>query len=146
MNDILLENFRFSYPIFIRWNDLDPIGHVNNVMYFDYFQTGRGFYMLEACKNWDWKKNMFVIAHIECDYFSELKLEFENPKIWVRTTKIGTKSFDFEYLVTSEKNGEIVIHSRGKSIQVLIDLQAKKSIEIPDWMSKEIKEFEPAFK
>ncbi len=142
MKNIDIKQFQFSYPIFIRWNDLDPIGHVNNVMYFDYFQTGRGFYMLEASKNWDWKKNMFVIAHIECDYFSELKMEFQNPKIWVRTTKIGNKSFDFEYLITTENNGETVIHSRGKSVQVLVDLAIGKSIEIPDWLREDIQKYE----
>lgn len=144
MNDISLENFRFSAPLHIRWNDLDPIGHVNNVMYFDYFQTGRGYYMPTASKKWNWLQHMFVIAHIECDYITELKIEAGNPKVWMRTTKIGTKSFEFEYLVTSEKKGETVIHCRGKSIQVMIDIQQKSSIEIPEWLKNDIVNYEPA--
>jgi len=141
MNDII-KNFKFSAPIHLRWSDLDPIGHVNNVIYFDYFQDSRGLYMLQASKNWDWHKNMFLIAHIEADYLSELRFDHKNPKVWIRTTKFGIKSFDLEYLVTSEHKGETKIHAKGKSVQVLIDLTQKKTIEVPDWLKQDIQEFE----
>jgi len=137
-----IDEFKFSSPIQLRWSDLDPIGHVNNVTYFDYFQDSRGLYMLAASKTWDWYKNMFVIAHIEADYISELRFDHKNPKVWVKATRFGTKSFDLEYLITSEKNGEIIVHAKGKSTQVVIDLGLKKSIEIPDWMKEEINQYE----
>lgn len=140
-----IENFRFFRPLEIRWNDLDPIGHVNNVYYFDYFQTGRSYYMLEASKQWDWNKNMFVIAHIECDYFKEIKITAVNPKVGMRVTKIGSKSFDFEYIIVSEgKDGLPIVHAKGQSTQVFIDLAIGKSIEIPDWVIKDINLYEPA--
>ena len=60
MNSINTTDFRFSMVLPIRWNDLDPLNHVNNVFYFEYFQVGRGHYMLTASKQWDWTKNMFV--------------------------------------------------------------------------------------
>lgn len=144
MKDINIENFRFSTPIYIRWNDLDPIGHVNNVIYFDYFQSGRGIYMLHCSEQWDWTKHMFVIAHIEADFITELDIREKNPKVWARTTKIGTKSFEIEYLITSEKEGNLKIHAKGKSTQVLIDLTQKRSIEIPEWLKQDIQDFEPA--
>ena len=80
MNSINTTDFRFSMVLPIRWNDLDPLNHVNNVFYFEYFQVGRGHYMLTASKQWDWTKNMFVIAHIECDYYKELKLTAKDMK------------------------------------------------------------------
>ncbi len=142
MNTIDIKKFKFSSPIHLRWSDLDPIGHVNNVIYFDYFQDSRGLYMISASKNWDWHKNMFVIAHIEVDYISELRFDHKNPKVWVKTTRFGTKSFDLEYLITSENDGVLKIHAKGKSTQVVVDLGLKKSIEIPDWMKEEINQYE----
>lgn len=140
-----LENFKFFKPLEIRWNDLDPIGHVNNVYYFDYFQTGRSYYMIEASKQWDWNKNMFVIAHIECDYQKEIKITAINPRIAVRVTKFGAKSFDFEYIIISDgKDGAPILHAKGVSTQVFIDLTIGKSIEIPDWVVKDINSYEPA--
>ena len=140
-----IENFKFFRPLEIRWNDLDPIGHVNNVYYFDYFQTGRSYYMLTASSKWDWHKNMFVIAHIECDYAKELKIEAVNPRVGMRVSKIGSKSFDFEYIILSDdKEGNPILHAKGMSTQVLVDLSIGKSVEIPEWLKEEFHEYEPA--
>ncbi|MFD2891236.1 acyl-CoA thioesterase [Flavobacterium chuncheonense] len=145
MQTIHTSDFKFSMPLNIRWNDLDPLNHVNNVYYFEYFQIGRGYYMPTACPQWDWNKHMFVIAHIECDYFKELKLLAKEPTIKIRTASLGSKSFEIEYLITSldQENHEI-IHAKGKSVQVLIDTSLGKSIEIPEWMREAIISYEPA--
>lgn len=86
---------------------------------------------------------MFVIAHIECDYLKETKLLEPNLKIGLRIARLGKKSFDFEYLLTSQtENNEAVIHAFGKSTQVLIDLKQGKSIEIPTWLREDIESYE----
>lgn len=140
-----LEDFKFFQPLDIRWNDIDAIGHVNNIYYFEYFQIGRGHYMVTSSPNWDWTKNMFVIAHIECDYFKEIKLMAKNPRVAMRVAKIGSKSFDFEYLIISDgKDGEPIIHAKGMSTQVLIDLSIGKSIEIPEWLKNDFHTYEVA--
>uniref|UniRef100_UPI0040497773 acyl-CoA thioesterase n=1 Tax=Flavobacterium sp. TaxID=239 RepID=UPI0040497773 len=147
MQSIPTSDFKFSMPLSVRWNDLDPLNHVNNVYYFEYFQIGRGYYMPTACPKWDWTKNMFVIAHIECDYFKELKLTANQPTIKIRTSKLGTKSFDLEYLITSlDKDNNEIVHAKGKSTQVLIDMTIGKSVEISDWLREAITNFEPALK
>ena len=139
-----IENFKFFKPLELRWNDLDPIGHVNNVFYFEYFQIGRAYYMLDVSKQWDWTKHMFVIAHIECDYQKELTVIAINPKVGLRITKFGTKSFEFEYIITStNRKGENIIHAIGKSTQVMIDMQQGKSIELPEWLVEDFKLYEP---
>ena len=145
MQNINIQDFKFSLPIEIRWNDLDPLSHVNNVYYFEYFQIGRGLYMPVVSNQWDWTKNMFVIAHIECDYFKELKLLANKPSIKIRTASLGAKSFEIEYLITSfDKENNEVIHAKGKSVQVLIDTTLGKSIEIPNWLREAIMDYEPA--
>ncbi|WP_395092934.1 acyl-CoA thioesterase [Vaginella massiliensis] len=142
--NVNLENFKFYKNIEIRWNDLDPIGHVNNVYYFEYFQIGRGYYMTEMSKNWDWMKHMFVIANISCQYFKELRLTHRNVQLGIRISAIGNKSFDFEYVIVSDdKNGERIVHALGTSTQVLIDLSINKSIEIPVWLRSDMIAYEP---
>ena len=101
--------------------------------------------MPTACPQWDWTKNMFVIAHIECDYFKELKLTANKPTIKIRTSALGSKSFEIEYLITSfDKENNEIIHAKGKSVQVLIDTTLGKSIEIPNWLREAIMDYEPA--
>lgn len=145
MQNLNLENFKYALPLAIRWNDLDPLGHVNNVYYFEYFQIGRGLYMPAVSKQWDWTKNMFVIAHIECDYYKEIKLTAVKPCIKLRTSSLGSKSFEIEYVITSTgKDGSEIIHAKGKSVQVLIDITQGKSIEIPDGLRADITKYESA--
>lgn len=147
MQTIHTNDFKFTMPLNIRWNDLDPLNHVNNVYYFEYFQIGRGYYMPTACPKWDWTKNMFVIAHIECDYYKELKLTAKQPTIKIRIAALGSKSFEIEYLITSlDENNNEIIHAKGKSIQVLIDIILGKSIAIADWLREAIHNYEPALK
>ena len=145
MNNINTGDYKFSMPLSIRWNDLDPLAHVNNVYYFEYFQIGRGHYMHAVSQQWDWQKYMFVIAHIECDYLKELSLSATNPTIKMRTSSIGRKSFEIEYLITSTaKDGSEILHAKGKSVQVMIDIAVKKPIELPEWLRKDITAYEPA--
>lgn len=142
---IELSDFKFSMPLTIRWNDLDPLNQVNNVYYFDYFQTGRGHYMHEASGRWDWTKHMFVIAHIECDYLKELKITDIKPMIKMRSSSLGTRSFEIEYLIVSMgKDDQEIIHAKGKSVQVLVDMMAGKSMDIPDWLREDLTAYEPA--
>lgn len=137
------EKFNFSFPLQLRWMDLDPLAHVNNSIYIQYFELGRGKYMSAASPSWDWHKNMFLIAHISCDYRQELHLSDHQVKVWVRTSRFGNKSFDLEYMITSEEEGEIKIHATGKSVQVMYDTSAKKSVPMPTWLKEEINNYEP---
>jgi len=143
----IIQQFRFSTPIPMRWNDLDALGHVNNIYYFEYFQIARAEYMPAACPQWDWHKNMFVIVHIECDFISELTLKNVNPTVKARVSSVSSKSFEMEYLITSTANdGTAIIHAKGKSVNVLIDINVKKSIEIPDWLGRALAEYETFLK
>lgn len=142
--ELAISDFRFFMPLHIRWNDLDPLGHVNNVWYIDYFQTGRGAYMNAASETWDWFQNMFVIAHISCDYYKEIPMGVKFPRIGVRATLIGNKSFVLEYVIVSEDAAGVpILHASGSSTQVLVDVKASKSIPIPNWLRDELKAYEP---
>ncbi|MCA4792958.1 acyl-CoA thioesterase [Myroides odoratimimus] len=138
-------DFRFYHPLEIRWSDMDALGHVNNVIYIDYFQIGRGYYMNQASKTWDWFKHMFVIANISCNYVKEIKLDVKHPRIGVRISKMGGKSFEIEYAIVSEgENRDLILHAIGTSTQVMIDIKEKKTIEIPTWLREEVSGYEPS--
>jgi len=140
-----IEKFKFSLPLQIRWMDLDPLAHVNNSIYIQYFEFGRGKYMSESSESWDWHKHMFLIANISCDYRHELTLTHKEPKVWVCTSRFGNKSFDLEYLITSKTDNDLIIHAQGKSVQVMYDTKSKKSIKLPEWLKKEIDYYESVF-
>ena len=141
MDEHQTKGYRFNQDLQVRWIDLDPLNHVNNSVFIQYFELGRGKYMSVASPSWDWHKNMFLVANITCDYKKELKLTDHHPQVWVKAGKLGTKSFDLHYLVTSQENAT-VIHAVGKSTQVMFDMKQRKTIELPGWLKDEISDFD----
>jgi len=126
----------------MRWNDLDALGHVNNALYVSYFEIARGGFMLKAVPEWDWSKHMFLIANVNVDFKRELLLTAVKPQVYVRTSRIGVKSFVLEYALTSQDGDEIIVHATGSTLQIMFDTKARASIEVPDWVRKSLKDYD----
>lgn len=137
-----LSQFKFKFPLQMRWNDLDALGHVNNAIFVTYFEVARGTYMLTACKGWDWTKNMFLIGNVNVNFQKELLLTAQGAEVWMRTAKIGTKSFVLEYAVVSQKNGETVLHAIGETTQIMFDMKTRSTVEIEAWVKESLTAFE----
>lgn len=137
-----INDFNFSYPVQMRWNDLDPLGHVNNALYVTYFEIARGRFMIAACPKWDWTKDMFLIGNVTVNFHKEMLLTSVNPRVYVRTSKLGNKSFVIEYVVVSDKNNEVIVHATGSSTQVMFDMKTKTTIELPDWVRNSLSEYD----
>ncbi|MEG0559413.1 MAG: thioesterase family protein [Muribaculaceae bacterium] len=85
--------FKHSMPVQIRFNDIDTLGHVNNSVYFPFYDLGKANYF-NAAKHEviDWKKTDIVVANINCDFCAPI---YFNEKIEVQTQveHIYDKSF-----------------------------------------------------
>ena len=139
---INLDKFKFKYPLQMRWNDLDALGHVNNAIFITYFEVARGTYMMKACPGWDWTKQMFLIGKVDASFQKELLLTAEKAEVWMRTESLGNKSFVLEYAVVSQLKGQTVLHASGSTTQVMFDMKTRSTIEIEDWIKKSLTAFE----
>ena len=138
----VIKNFRFELPIQMRWNDLDPLGHVNNAIFITYFEFGRSHYMLKASETWDWTKNMFLVGDVQATFYKELTMLHIKPRVLVRTHSFGTKSFVLEYAVCSGSKDDPILHSLGKTTQIMFDTKSRSTIDVPQWLREEIRNFE----
>lgn len=134
--------FNFSYPIQMRWSDMDPLGHANNGIYVTYFEIARGRFMIAACPEWNWTKDMFLIGSVHVDFHKELLLTAQETKVHIKTSKIGNKSFVLDYIVTSIKDGETIVHASGQTTQIMFDMKNRTTIEIPDWVRNSLSSFD----
>lgn len=135
--------FTHKQEIQARWNDLDPLGHVNNAVFITYFEIARSSYMLNASPKWNWTENMFLIGNVNVNYLKELTLHDLNPTVSVRTKKMGTKSFVLQYkLFSTNLSGENTMHAMGETTQIMFDMHAKKTIEIQDWLKQHLVAYE----
>ncbi len=134
------DTFKYKTNIEMRFADLDMMGHVNNAVYFTYMEIGRTKYWNHAIK-WNWHKTGVVIGQASIDYLAPIFLN-EKVSMYVKTSRIGTTSFDLEYLIVKELNGKEVICSKGKSVCVAFDYTTKKPTIIPPLEREKMISFE----
>lgn len=94
--------FHHSLPLQIRFNDIDTLGHVNNTVYFSFFDLGKAKYFLAVRGEIDWGNANVVIANINCNFLAPI---FFNEKIEVQTQvqHVGKSSFKlFQRLLNSD--------------------------------------------
>jgi acyl-CoA thioester hydrolase len=111
---------------FIRWDDIDAFGHVNNAKYLTYIQEARfqwSFYQY-AAKNEKPTLVEMVVAKAEVDYLVPIYEggRFYNVNLWVES--IGNSSFVMGYEVVGDN---AVVHAKVKTVQVAVSLETKKS-------------------
>ena len=130
------ENNIFELDIEVRFRDLDALGHVNNAVYFTYFEEGRKNFSKTEFQVSGPSDFTFILAHIRCDYLTQVRLS-DRVKLQMWVQNIGTKSFGFGYkLVDVTDDG--LVYATGESIQVCYDYSANKSIAVPNNMKKRL--------
>jgi acyl-CoA thioester hydrolase len=110
---------RYQSKQYVRWDDLDAFGHVNNAVYLTYAQ--------EARFAWSGILEM-VVARAEVDFIAPIYDgdTFLDIELWV--SAIGNSSFTMTYEI--KMKGELV--ARVKTVQVTVDMSTKKSQPIGD--------------
>ncbi len=114
------------FPIATRYPDYDTKGHVNNAVFLTYFEVARARAWLEAVHgDPDFP---FILAEATVTYVSEAKIG-EELEIEITTGEVRTKAWVWEYVIRAVAGGREV--ARGKTVQVMFDYGAGKTMEIP---------------
>jgi acyl-CoA thioester hydrolase len=123
------KEFRHIIPLQIRFNDVDKFGHVNNTIFFQFYDTAKTDYFSYVCKGVDWERIAIVVVKIEAEFLAQIKA---GSRIAGRTraVKVGHKSFHLEQEVFDVDTMEV--KSRCFSIMVLYDLENHQAIPFPD--------------
>lgn len=118
---------RFHVEIPVRFRDLDPMGHVNNAVYFTYMEMARTEYWQELHHDYSYDVLDFVIARAECDYVTAATLR-ETIRVEVWLSRIGRSSFVLEYEMQDEGTDRRV--ALGRTVQVMIDPKSGRPRQI----------------
>lgn len=118
----------FSTELDFRWGDMDALGHVNNTVYFCYFEETR----IRFLKKYDLIPDNRcidgpVVVHVEA--------EFKKPVIYPATIRVdmfcdqpGRSSFKTHYKLYSNDT----LATIGAATVVWVDYQKNKAIRLPD--------------
>ena len=109
----------------VRWDDLDGFGHVNNATYLTYIQEARADFTWYSRKKAGLEPVLadMVVGRAEVDFIQPIYEGGFDLDVAIWVSKIGNSSFELAYELSSE-NG---IHSRGRTVQVAVSMETKKS-------------------
>ena len=111
-----------------RWNDNDIYGHLNNVLYYELFDTAVNKWLIKN-NLIDIKKgnNIGLIVQSGCNYFSSFEYP-EDIDAGIRVTKIGNSSVRYE--VGLFKSNDDLASADGFFIHVYVDRVSNKPINL----------------
>jgi len=124
-----------TYPIQLTqnvlWGDMDAFQHVNNTVYFRYFEDARVDFMLRTGMQalFDRSRIGPILAATSCDYRAPLTYP-DTICIGSRVSDIQARKISSEYLVWSEQHDKIV--AEGTGLMVYYDYNAGKTCAVPE--------------
>lgn len=136
-----MENILLTCPavveIPVAWGEMDAFGHVNNIIYFRYFETARIAYFtkLDLLNFMNETGIGPILASTQC--------KFRLPLAFPDTVSAGAKVVQMEddrlimaYYVFSHKHQKIA--AEGDGLIVSYDYRGNKKVPIPDVIRKRI--------
>jgi acyl-CoA thioester hydrolase len=117
-----------------RWMDNDMYGHVNNVVYYSYFDTAVNAWLIEAgllTPAGSVKRDGEVIGLVvetQCRYFAPISFP-DTVDIGMRVAQLGTSSVRYELAVF--RNDETGAAAQGHFVHVYVDAGTRRPTPLP---------------
>lgn len=139
--EAMLKGYPVITEIPVAWGEMDALNHVNNVVYFRYFETARIDYFLQLSLMDDLQKTGIgpVLKETQCSY--------KIPVTFPDTLHVGSKicdmsddRFTMEYSVYSQKLGKIT--TVGRAEVVMFNFKTNKKAHISDEIRSRVTEIQ----
>lgn len=123
------QNFTRFISITSRWMDNDVYGHINNVVYYAFFDTAVNQILMEAGLLDPGKSAVIgLVVETQCTYHQPLT--FPDPiEVGVRITRIGRSSV--RYALGIFRQAEIDCAAHGYFVHVYVDAHTRRPTTIP---------------
>lgn len=129
-----MQQLETDFPLVLSqdliWGDMDAFGHINNTVYFRYFEDARLAYFDKAGVNEHMEKTRIgpILANTHCNF--RLPLDYPDKiRIATRCEILSPRKLNMEYIVYSENHAAVC--AEGEGLVVYFDYAKGKSCEIP---------------
>jgi acyl-CoA thioester hydrolase len=117
-------------PISTRWMDNDVYGHVNNVVYYSFFDTAVNQILVETgVLDPATSETIGLVVETRCNYFASIAFP-ARIEVGLRVTKIGRSSVRYAVAIFSE--GEDLASAQGSFTHVYVARATQKPVSIPE--------------
>lgn len=139
----LLQEFPVIIDLPVQWGDQDPLGHVNNVVFFRWWESSRIAYAEQIDLLGANRDGQFgtVLASMTCDFMKQLVYP-DTIQIGARIRRVGNSSLHIEHRLVSRKLNAVA--AEAVSVMVSFDFENQASCRISPEIRKAIRHLEPA--
>jgi acyl-CoA thioester hydrolase len=125
---------RADYPHFLsigtRWSDNDLYGHVNNVVYYSYFDTVVNEYLIRhGALDLNAGKTIGLVVETHCSYFASLAFP-ERIDAGLRVARLGSTSVHYEVGIFSAGSEQPA--AQGHFVHVYVDRESRRPVPLPE--------------
>lgn len=137
-----LTDFPVITELPVQWGDQDALGHVNNVVFFRWWETARIAYCQEiGLMRADSTLAIgTVLAAMQCDFRRQLIFP-DTVRIGSRLARVGNSSIRIEHRLVSLSQNEIA--AEAVSTIVAFDFDTQQSLPVPAEMRAAMRRLEP---
>ncbi|QNM83368.1 acyl-CoA thioesterase [Sphingomonas sabuli] len=129
------DEFAVWRDISTRWADNDVYGHVNNTVYYTWFDTAVNSWLIEqGMLDIIGGNPVGLVVETRCSYFAPLSYP-QAVEAGLRVAKLGTSSI--RYRIGIFAKGADSAAAQGDFVHVVVDRQSRRPVPIPDqWRTK----------
>ena len=122
-----------AYPVFrpigSRWMDNDMYGHVNNVIYYSWFDTAVNSYLIEqGALDIHQGDTIGLVVETHCNYFSPIAFP-QAVRAGIRVAALGTSSVRYEIGLFAES--ETTTAAKGHFVHVYVNRHTRRPVPLP---------------
>ncbi len=139
----LLEGFPVIVEFPVAWGDMDAMRHVNNIVYFRYFENARIAYF-DRTGLWEFMEKTGIgpiLASTQCRFRAPLSYP-DVVSIGASVPDIGRDRFTMKYSVASHRLSKIV--ADGDGVLVAYDYRNSRKVPVPAEVKRSILDLETA--
>jgi acyl-CoA thioester hydrolase len=123
-------DYRRFITLTTRWMDNDVYRHVNNVVYYSFFDTAVNQYMLEqGVLDFDNSPTVSLVVETGCQYFSPIAFP-DIVHCGLRVAHLGSSSVRYEIGIF--RNDEAQAAAQGYFVHVAVDRHSHRPRPMPD--------------
>lgn len=127
---LTLKEYPFVHQMQTRWMDNDVYGHVNNVIYYSFFDTAIAVFLTsKAGLDYINGTSVGLVIETSCTYFEAIAFP-DTVQVGVRVAKLGNSSVRYE--VGIFKNNQTTASAQGYFVHVYVDRESQRPTPIPD--------------
>ncbi len=123
------EAFRTYRTINTRWMDNDAYGHVNNVVYYSWFDTVVNAHLIEqGVLDIHEGGTIGLVIETQCNYFAPIEFP-QTVEAGLRVARLGNSSVRYEVGLFIQ--GQAQTAAKGHFIHVYVDRKTRKPVALP---------------